>query len=428
MIKETDTMDVWFDSGSSHRAVVAIRPELSPNGAFRAADLYLEGSDQHRGWFQSSLLTSVATNGIAPYKSVLTHGFVMDEHGRKMSKSQGNVVDPQDVIKSYGADILRLWVASVDYSMDIKVGNTMFKQLSDIYRNLRNTSRYMLGNLFDFNPATNTIAYDQLWDLDRLILHKLQTLVKELTEYFDNYQFFKYYQLLQNFCSQELSAFYFDIIKDRLYTHGTNSKSRRAAQTVLSEILAVINRLLVPVLPHLAEDIYQFTPDAIKKHYANTEAGIHPGSANNIDSILASQWPSLKQEYIQIELAKRWEEILSIKEKANKAIEELRQKGDIGKSLEASLEIGLEQEIYNSLKLENISEELKAVFMVSELKFNVLQEKARDLEQSTFRFKIAATKFNGHKCVRCWKLFTEIHDGICKTCTDAVNAKITLKP
>ncbi len=402
LVKETDTMDVWFDSGSTHRAVVAKR--LSPNGKFRAADLYLEGSDQHRGWFQSSLLTSVATNGCAPYKSVLTHGFVMDEHGHKMSKSRGNVVDPQDVIKNYGADILRLWVASVDYSMDIKVGDTMFKQLSDIYRNLRNTSRYILGNLHDFDPAQHTVSYDKLWDLDRLILHRLQLLVQELTQHFDKYQFFKYYQLLQNFCSVDLSAFYFDILKDRLYTHGTNSLSRRAAQTVLTELLATINRLFVPVLPHLAEDIYQFTPAAVRT--AHTKSYQH---SNEIDSVLASKWPSVRQEYLNIELAIKWDQILELRELSNKSIEELRKQGLIGKSLEATVTLGLDSATL--AKLEPVLSEVQAVFIVSELKLHAATNQS-----------IKAEKFNGEKCVRCWKLFEPviIQEGICLTCSEAV--------
>ncbi len=421
LIKETDTMDVWFDSGSTHRAVVAARPELSPDGKFRVADLYLEGSDQHRGWFQSSLLTSVATNGIAPYHSVLTHGFVMDEKGRKMSKSLGNVVDPQDVIKNYGADILRLWVASVDYTMDIKVGDTMFKQLSDIYRNLRNTSRYMLGNLFDFDPAKDTIAYDQLWDLDRLILHKLQILTKELTEHFDNYQFFKYYQLLQNFCSVELSSFYFDIIKDRLYTHGTNSVSRRSAQTVLAEILAVTNRLFVPVLPHLAEDIYQFTPSAVRSAHLSK----YQLSAD-LDTVLASKWPSVNAQYLNDELAKKWETILWYKEQAaNIRIEEQRKLGTIGKSIDVSLDIECFSEHVKSFKSISI-EELKSVFMVSNINFKEGKKSKPEgnlnLVNESLKLMVSASKFDGIKCVRCWKLFkqVEIHEGICTTCTEAI--------
>lgn len=408
LVRETDTMDVWFDSGSSHRSVVAARPELTPEGTeFKPVDLYLEGSDQHRGWFQSSLLTSVATNGFAPYKAVLTHGFVMDEKGRKMSKSLGNVVDPADVIDKYGADILRLWVASVDYSIDIKVGDNMFKQLSDIYRNFRNTSRYLLGNLFDFNPKTDQVAYGDLWEVDKLILHKLEVLKETLTENFDNYQFFKYYQVIQNFCSVDLSAFYFDVIKDRLYTHGKNSRSRRAAQTVLVELLSTLNRLFVPVLPHLSEDIYSFTPDDIKESYQDKDF-FAKGAAKD-SSILLSNWPSLNKDNLNADLEKFWQELMQIRELAYKEVEELRKNKEIGKSLEAQLFINAPKDKLE--KLRNIEQELKQVFIVSKINF----EEASELS-------IRAKAFDGEKCYRCWKLFdsTEITEGICQTCAEAI--------
>lgn len=407
--RETDTMDVWFDSGSSHRSVVAAREELTPKGqAFKAVDLYLEGSDQHRGWFQSSLLTSVATNGFAPYKAVLTHGFVMDEKGRKMSKSLGNVVDPADVISKFGADILRLWVASVDYSIDIKVGDAMFKQLSDIYRNFRNTSRYLLGNLFDFNPETDTVAYEDLWQVDKLLLHKTQKLVETLTDNFDNYQFFKYYQVIQNFCSVDLSAFYFDLIKDRLYTHGKNSKSRRAAQTVLLELLSTLNRLFVPVLPHLSEDIFSFTPEAIKKVYGTTDFFVE-GLEEKDASILLSNWPKKDSGLVDEDLEKFWNEVMNIRELAYKEVEELRKEKKIGKSLEAQVTINTKKDMLDKLK--DIEQELKQVFIVSKINFNESEE-----------LSLTAEAFDGEKCFRCWKLFekAEINDGICNTCSDAI--------
>ncbi len=403
---EMDTMDVWFDSGSTHRSVVAQFASLLGKKKFEPVDLYLEGSDQHRGWFQSSLLTSVATNGFAPYKSVLTHGFVMDEKGRKMSKSLGNVVDPQKVIDKFGADIVRLWVASVDYSIDIKVGDNMFKQLSDIYRNFRNTSRYMLGNLHDFDPKVDTVDYADLWDLDRLILHRLQNIIKKLTECFDQYQFFKYYQVIQNFCSVDLSAFYFDIIKDRLYTHGTDSKSRRSAQTVIYQLLSTINRMFVPVLPHLAEDIFTHSPQQIKDSYKDNDFFMQGGG----DSILLSNWPQAQSEFIDDKLDQKWQRILEIREQAFKEIEILRQeKKEIGKSLEAKLKLQVESEDYQAL--ESIADEIKAVFIVS----------SYELTESSSR-NISASKFNGQKCYRCWKYFApeEIKDGICNTCSSAI--------
>ena len=221
--KESDIMDVWFDSGTTWHGVLDMRKEQLKGAP---CELYLEGSDQHRGWFQSSLLTSVAVSGKAPYKTVLTHGFVVDETGRKMSKSMGNVVEPDEVIKQYGADVLRLWVASVNYTDDIPIGKNMLAQLAEVYRKLRNTARYLLGNLSDFNPKTDRVAYEKLSPIDQFILHRLSSLVKEVTEDFDRFEFFKYYQLLQNFCVVDLSSFYFDIDKDRLYTEGKNSESR----------------------------------------------------------------------------------------------------------------------------------------------------------------------------------------------------------
>jgi isoleucyl-tRNA synthetase len=406
--KETDTMDVWFDSGSTHRSVVQARKDLCPDGKFSAVDLYLEGSDQHRGWFQSSLLTSVAANGSAPYKSVLTHGFVMDEKGRKMSKSLGNVVDPADVIKNYGADILRLWVASVDYSIDIKVGDTMFKQLSDIYRNFRNTSRYILGNLHDFDPVENYLAYDQLWSLDKLILHRLQSLTEKLTEDFDNFQFFKYYQAIQNFCSVDLSAFYFDIAKDRLYTHGKNSSSRRASQTVLYELLKALNRFFVPVLPHLAEDIFNYTPNKIKESYFGSEFFVK-GLTQEKSSILLSNWPVVNEDFKNQVLAKDWDRVLEIRDEAYKAIESIRKDKIIGKSLEAYVEFHLPESDYALMS--SISAEIKPAFIISDFM----------LEKSNV-FEVKAQRFDGEKCVRCWKFFKEeeLEDGICQVCTNAV--------
>jgi isoleucyl-tRNA synthetase len=413
--KETDTMDVWFDSGSSHRAVVFDRPDdYKMTDEFKPVEMYLEGSDQHRGWFQSSLLTSVAVNGFAPYKSVLTHGFVMDEKGRKMSKSLGNVVDPADVIKNNGADILRLWVASIDYSVDIKVGKNIFKQLSDIYRNFRNTSRFMLGNLFDFNPETDLVSYDKLWDLDRLILHRLQTLNQDLTKAFDNYELSRFYQLIQNFCTNDLSAFYFDICKDRLYTHGKNSLSRRAAQTVTLEILSSLSRFLVPVLSHLAEDLYTHMPEAVKRYLADHEFYNPELKLANKDykkSILLANWPALKEQFIDDELASKWQDILELRDIANKELETLRAEKVIAKSLEAELTLEMPADklkVFSELKAE-----IQASFMVSSL---ILKE--------ADTLKISAGKFiEGKRCERCWKYFSELHEhGLCTTCLEAVKA------
>jgi isoleucyl-tRNA synthetase len=312
-------------------------------------------------------------------------------------------------METYGADILRLWVASVDYSIDIKVGENLFKQLSDIYRNFRNTARYMLGNLFDYDPVNDYVSYDELWSIDKLVLNKLQDLIAKLGECFDNYQFFKYYQLIQNFCSVDLSAFYFDIIKDRLYTHGKNSKSRRAAQTVCYELLSAINRMFVPVLPHLAEDIFNYSPEKIKEAYLRDRNFFQSELEMNSASILLSNWPVVKEKFVNLDLAKNWNRILELRDLCNKEIEVLRQEKIIGKSLEAGLSIKVGDLDYNLLK--EIKDEIKTVFIISDLKL----EKSVDLEINAFRFE-------GIKCVRCWKLFneSEIHNQICGQCKKAI--------
>lgn len=262
--KGTDTMDVWFDSGSSWAAVLQQREEMR-----YPADMYLEGSDQHRGWFQSSLLTSVATNGCAPYKTVLTHGFTLDEQGRKMSKSLGNVIDPAVVIEGgknqkdeppYGADVLRLWVSSVDYSSDVTISKNILKQMSEVYRKIRNTARYLLGNLHDFDPNRDSVPYDQLPELDRYMLHRMTEVFTEVTEAFESFQFFRFFQVVQNFCVVDVSNFYLDIAKDRLYISAPDSFRRRSCQTVLSVALENLARAIAPVLCHMAEDIWQYLP------------------------------------------------------------------------------------------------------------------------------------------------------------------------
>ena len=289
-------MDVWFDSGVSWRAVVEKR---SDELGTIPVDMYLEGSDQHRGWFQSSLLTSVATEGKAPYKQVLTHGFVFGEDGRKMSKSLGNYIRPDDIIKNYGADILRLWAASVDYRNDTKIGDNIVKQLVEIFKKTRNTSRFLLGNLFDFNPKEDYVEYKDLKELDKFALHKLNQLIENVTEAFENYEFYKYFQQLQNFAAVDLSSFYLDIVKDRLYTAGKKSVSRRACQTVMYEILQTLVRLLVPVMPHQAEDIWMSVPECQK---------------DGIISVLLTEWPTTHSEWHNEKLEEDFSKILKARE------------------------------------------------------------------------------------------------------------------
>ncbi|NET58889.1 MAG: isoleucine--tRNA ligase [Symploca sp. SIO2E6] len=322
--KGTDTMDVWFDSGSSWAAVSDQRTELR-----YPADIYLEGSDQHRGWFQSSLLTSVATNGYAPYKTVLTHGFTLDEQGRKMSKSLGNVIDPKMVIEGgnnkkaeppYGADILRLWVSSVDYSSDVPLSNNILKQLSDVYRKIRNTSRFLLGNLHDFDPAKHQVPYEELPELDQYMLHRITEVFTEITEAFESYQFFRFFQTVQNFCVVDLSNFYLDIAKDRLYISSPDSPRRRSCQTVLAIALENLAVAIAPVLCHLAEDIWQYLP--------------YPTS---YQSVFESGWVKLEEQWHNQELATSWNTLRTIRTEVNKVLEQAREQKMIGSSLEAKV-------------------------------------------------------------------------------------------
>ncbi len=406
--KEADIMDVWFDSGVTHRAVVDLRKdELGST----PVELYLEGSDQHRGWFQSSLLTSMATKGTSPYKSVLTHGFALDSNGRKMSKSLGNVVDPQKIVNVYGADVLRLWAASVDYTNDVKIGDNIIQQLVEVFKKVRNTSRFLIGNLFDFDPAVDYVEYSELKEIDKYALHELQVLVKKITDAFDNYEFYKYYQLLQNFAAVDLSSFYLDIVKDRLYTAGKKSVSRRACQTVLHETLQTLVRLMVPVIPHQAEDIWQFIPEIQK---------------GNTESILLSDWPEIKSEWLNAEIDEKWNTILQIREIVSKAIEPLRADKKIGSSLETSVSIYIENKADVVEMLKSQANELSSIFITSQAEVS-----AEDIQpEKTMRvheeegYKIYVTSATGEKCERCWKFRTlgehSEHPTICTECAQAV--------
>ena len=404
-LKEKDIMDVWFDSGITHRAVVEKRHEELGHPP---VDLYLEGSDQHRGWFQSSLLTSVATTGIAPYLTVLTHGFVLDEEGRKMSKSLGNTVAPQDIIKYYGTDVLRLWAASVDYRNDVKIGENAVKQMVEIFKKIRNTSRFLLGNIYDFDPENDYVYYNDLKDIDKFALHKLNTLIENVTEAFDAYEFYKYFQYLQNFAAVDLSSFYLDIVKDRLYTAGKKSLSRRACQTVLYEISQALTRMIAPVMPHQAEDIWQHTPERQK---------------GGLESILLADWPISSAKWHNEELEKEFTQILKLREIVSKAIEPLRATKRVGSSLEVAVYIqGGDKKLLNYYEdeLANIFITSQA-FVVDEAPANVVYK----YEEEGYTIYIA--KAIGEKCERCWK-YRELgtdgsHPTLCEECAQALNEK-----
>ena len=396
--KENDIMDVWFDSGITWRAVVEKRSEQLGH---TPVDMYLEGSDQHRGWFQSSLLTSIATQGKAPYKTVLTHGFVFGEDGRKMSKSLGNYIRPDDIIKNYGADILRLWAASVDYRNDTKIGDNIIKQLVEIFKKIRNTSRFLLGNLFDFDPAEDYVEYDELKNIDKFALHKLNQLILQVTEAFNNYEFYKYFQQLQNFAAVDLSSFYLDIVKDRLYTAGKKSLSRRACQTVLYEISQMLVRLLVPVMPHQAEDIWMSVPQAQK---------------GGLESILLSDWPKANEKWNNHELEEEFSKILKAREVVTRAIEPLRADKKVGSSLEVAVYIKAEDD--NVLK--SNEDELCNIFITSQA-YVVDKSPEKVLNEHIEEgYTVWVTKAEGEKCARCWKYRKLNSDGICAECVDAI--------
>lgn len=396
--KENDIMDVWFDSGITWRAVVNKRSEELGT---TPVEMYLEGSDQHRGWFQSSLLTSIATQGIAPYKSVLTHGFVFGEDGRKMSKSLGNYIRPDEIIKTYGADILRLWAASVDYRNDTKIGNNIIKQLAEIFKKTRNTSRFLVGNLFDFDPKNDYVKYEDLKAIDKFALHKLNHLIESVTEAFDNYEFYKYFQQLQNFAAVDLSSFYLDIVKDRLYTAGKKSLSRRACQTVLYEILQTLVRMLVPVMPHQAEDIWMSVPDCQK---------------DGLESILLSSWPKAQPEWNNVELEEDFTKILKAREVVTRAIEPLRAEKQVGSSLEVSVYVKADDDSV----LKANEEELCNIFITSQA--YVCSEKPENVlnEYTEEGYTVWVTKAEGEKCERCWKYRKLNSDGICSECEEAI--------
>ncbi len=403
-IKEKDIMDVWFDSGISWRAVVEKRKEeLGPT----PVDMYLEGSDQHRGWFQSSLLTAVATSGHAPYKQVLTHGFVFGEDGRKMSKSLGNYIRPDDIIKNYGADILRLWAASVDYRNDVKIGDNLIKQLVEVFKKTRNTVRFLLGNLCDFDPKVDYVQYENLENIDKFALSRLAQLIDNVNSAFESYEFYRYFQYLQNFASTDLSSFYLDIVKDRLYTKGKKSLSRRACQSVMYEILHALVRILVPVMPHQAEDIWMNIPNCQK----------------DVESVLLTSWVQAKDEWKNDTLEKEFCELLRTREIVTKAIEPLRSNEAkiIGSSLESDIIITSKNSEKSKL-LEKYSPQLSDLYIVSHV---YIKDEGQDAlnTYSQDEYDVKVLKAQGQKCVRCWKYRDLNEQGICKDCLEAISDK-----
>lgn len=399
--KESDIMDVWFDSGSSHAAVCKTRPELA-----WPADMYLEGSDQHRGWFQSSLLTSVATEGKAPYRAVLTHGYVVDGEGRKMSKSVGNTVAPQEVIAQYGADIIRLWAASSDYKADIRISKEILKQLSEVYRKIRNTIRYILGNTNDFNYETDKVEFKDMLELDRWALMHMQLLKKEVSAAYESYDFHVLYHAIHNFCSIEMSSYYLDILKDRLYAYKADSFERRSAQTAMYEIMLDLVVMIAPVLSFTMEEVWQF----MKK------------PASMPESVFMMPWPECKEEYIDEALESKWDNFIEIRSEITRVLEGARRAKTIGHSLDAKVELHATGEALAILR--SVEGDLATLLIVSQAK--LVEGLAGGIEATGREdLKVTVQAAEGEKCERCWIYSDTVgkdaeHPTVCARCAAAL--------
>lgn len=394
--KEKDIMDVWFDSGSSHAAVCEEREDL-----VYPADIYLEGNDQYRGWFQSSLLTSVATNGTAPYKTVITHGMIQDGEGKKMSKSKGNAISPQEIVDKYGADVLRLWVVSADYKTDMRMSQEALKQLSEGYRKLRNTARYIMSNINDFDPNKDMVSYSDMLELDKWAVMKLNKLIEKTLEAYETYEFHGIYNAILNFCIVDMSNFYLDILKSRLYTEKPESHARRSAQSAMFIILDALVKLLAPVIAFTAEEIWKYMP-----HY----------DTDDKRSVMFASMPKPNSEYESNELEEKWNKIIEVRNDVNKALEIARNDKLIGKPLDAEAEVFAKGELYTLLK--SIEGELAEIFITS--KASVSEEKADGAyDGEVVSVKIEASKYE--KCGRCWVHSETVgtidgFDGICADC------------
>ncbi len=394
--KEKDIMDVWFDSGSSHAAVCRKRGYLKV-----PADVYLEGADQYRGWFQSSLLTSVAGGNGAPYKQIITHGWTVDGEGKKMSKSLGNGIDPQEIVGKYGADILRLWVASADYHADIRISPEILKQISDNYRKLRNTARYCLSNLYDFNPDSDMVSNDELEELDKYALMKLDEVLEIARNAFEVYDYHTAAHSLHNFCVVEMSNFYFDVLKDRLYTSAPESKTRRAAQTVLYKVLDALTLILTPILAFTADEIWLAMP--------------HDKSRNG-ESPLFNEIPQPNFIEADSEFIAKWDRIHSVRYDVQKALELARNEKIIGKPLEAKVSLYADGELYDFLK--SVEAQLPEIFITSSVAVgNGEGEVKGDVEG----LSVTVSKADGEKCERCWKFSDTVgqdknHPTLCAHC------------
>lgn len=399
--KETDIMDVWFDSGSSHQAVLAARPELT-----YPADLYLEGSDQYRGWFNSSLITSVAVSGKAPYKAVMSQGFTLDKNGKKMSKSIGNTIAPDEIIKKMGAEILRLWVASVDSSADVRVSMESFTQISESYRKLRNTMRFMLSNVTDFDPAKNTVPYADLAGADRYLLSRLNDLVEQVRADYEKYDFIDLYKLLLSFVTNDLSAFYLDFAKDILYIDAADSKTRRSMQTVLYQVLVRMTTLMTPLLPHTAEEIWPFLHE--KPEFAQL-----------------AEMPNVEPEWQNEALIGRWADFMTLRSDVLKSLEEARDAKLIGRPMEAALDLYVSD--HNAEMLEHLHSNVAQLLIVSQLQVHPLSE-APETADKYEDVAVVVSHAAGDVCQRCRMIKQDVgsddaYPALCDRCAKIVRAE-----
>jgi isoleucyl-tRNA synthetase len=397
--KETDIMDVWFDSGTSHWGVLEEREDL-----VRPADLYLEGSDQYRGWFNSSLSTSVAITGRAPYKAVLSHGFVLDGEGRKMSKSIGNTLDPIKVMKQLGADIIRLWVSSVDYQSDVRVSDDILKQVAEVYRKIRNTLRFLLGNLHGFDPKQHAVAFEDMPDLEKYMMVKLDKVVSKVKKAYEEYQFITVYNTIHNFCTIELSSFYLDMAKDTLYIQAEDDHKRRSIQTVMYESLMALTKLSAPVLSHTADEVWEYIPGVEEV------------------SVQLTSMPEEKNYQGTEKLEKDWDLFMDVRDEVLKALEEARSQKTIGKSLTASITLYPTE----SLKpwLESV-EDLNKLFIVSKAAIGGVKTDAPESAKAFEHVAVSVTSAEGETCERCWVVSEDVgknenHPTLCASCADIV--------
>jgi isoleucyl-tRNA synthetase len=397
--KVTDTMDVWFDSGTTHYSVLEQRPELR-----FPADLYLEGSDQHRGWFQSSLKTSIAMHGVAPYKGVLTHGFTVDGQGRKMSKSIGNVMSPQKVCNTLGADIIRLWVAATDFSAEMAVSDEILNRTADAYRRIRNTARFLLSNLNGFTPADNLVAVDDMLALDQWVLGRAAELQTEIEAAYHSYNFHAVYQKITHFCSQDLGGFYLDIIKDRQYTCGADSLPRRSAQTAMYHLIETMTRWMAPILSYTADELWEHIP------------------GNRAESVQLDVWYDIPQAKATSMTADYWTQIMAVKQAVNKSLELQRNEGVIGGSLSAEITLYAAPELYAQLL--QLGDELRFVLLTSKASLVASENGGAETELAGLRLDIHATEHV--KCERCWHHREDVgvvaaEPELCGRCVDNVS-------